>query len=184
MPLHCYENKLRNRFGGCLINHGFQLERNNLNGFVYLFQESGLSKWVGTQLAHLDAIPSFAIVICVCIMITTFTEFTSNVATATIFLPILASLVSFSDVGRLLLEFVVLAKCQNVAPSMRVGWGEVVGREIKANAKTLTFETVVALHTRLLVGSETTRLYHQKRDGKREASDACLLAALGVCENL
>lgn len=29
---------------------------------------------------------------CVCIMITTFTEFTSNVATATIFLPILASL--------------------------------------------------------------------------------------------
>ena len=59
------------------------------------FQESGLSTWVGTQLAHLDAIPSFAIVICVCVMITTFTEFTSNVATATIFLPILAFLVSF-----------------------------------------------------------------------------------------
>lgn len=67
---------------------------------------------------------------------------------------------------------------------MRVGRGEVVGREIKANAKTLTFDTVVAVHTRLLVGSEAARLYHQKRDGKREASDACLLAALGVCENL
>ena len=60
-----------------------------------VFQESGLSKWVGTQLAHLDAIPSFGIVICVCVMITTFTEFTSNVATAIIFLPILAFLVSF-----------------------------------------------------------------------------------------
>lgn len=53
---------------------------------------SGLSKWVGTQLAYLDAIPSYAIVIVVCIMITTFTEVTSNTATATIFLPILASL--------------------------------------------------------------------------------------------
>ncbi|RMX39288.1 hypothetical protein pdam_00021688 [Pocillopora damicornis] len=53
---------------------------------------SGLSEWVGAQLRQLDAIPSYAIVMCVCIMITTFTEFTSNVATATIFLPILASL--------------------------------------------------------------------------------------------
>ena len=53
---------------------------------------SGLSKWVGTQLAYLDAIPSFAIVIIVCVMITTFTEVSSNTATATIFLPILASL--------------------------------------------------------------------------------------------
>ena len=58
------------------------------------FQESGLSEWVGTQLKELDAIPPVAIVICICVMITTFTEFTSNVATATIFLPILAFLVS------------------------------------------------------------------------------------------
>ena len=58
------------------------------------FQESGLSEWVGTQLKQLDAIPPVAIVICICVMITTFTEFTSNVATATIFLPILAFLVS------------------------------------------------------------------------------------------
>ena len=55
---------------------------------------SGLSKWVGSQLAHLNTIPDYAIVIIVCVMITTFTEVTSNTATATIFLPILASLVS------------------------------------------------------------------------------------------
>lgn len=53
---------------------------------------SGLSKWVGSQLAHLNTIPDYAIVIIVCVMITTFTEVTSNTATATIFLPILASL--------------------------------------------------------------------------------------------
>ncbi|PFX31726.1 Solute carrier family 13 member 2 [Stylophora pistillata] len=59
---------------------------------------SGLSEWVGAQLRHLDAIPSYAIGMCVCIMITTFTEFTSNVATATIFLPILASLAEAIEV--------------------------------------------------------------------------------------
>ncbi|XP_074637519.1 Na(+)/citrate cotransporter-like isoform X1 [Acropora palmata] len=53
---------------------------------------SGLSKWLGTQLAHLNTIPPYAIVIIVCVMITAFTEVTSNTATATIFLPILASL--------------------------------------------------------------------------------------------
>lgn len=53
---------------------------------------SGLSKWVGSQLAQLDTIPDYGIVIIVCVMITTFTEVTSNTATATIFLPILASL--------------------------------------------------------------------------------------------
>ena len=61
---------------------------------------SGLSKWTRTQLAYLDAIPiaipSYAIVIIVYVMITTFTEVTSNTATATVFLPILASLVSLS----------------------------------------------------------------------------------------
>ena len=39
---------------------------------------SGLSEWVGTQLASLDAIPSYAIVIIVCVMITTFIEVTSR----------------------------------------------------------------------------------------------------------
>ncbi|XP_068749614.1 Na(+)/citrate cotransporter-like isoform X2 [Montipora capricornis] len=53
---------------------------------------SGLSNWLGIQLAHLNAIPPYAIVVIVCVMITTFTEVTSNTATATIFLPILASL--------------------------------------------------------------------------------------------
>ncbi|EDO42123.1 predicted protein, partial [Nematostella vectensis] len=53
---------------------------------------SGLSEWLGLQLVGLNTIPSYGIVAIVCILITTFTEVTSNTATATIFLPILASL--------------------------------------------------------------------------------------------
>ena len=124
----------------------------SLNAIIYLFQESGLSKCVGTQLARLDGIPSFAIVICVCVMITSFTEFTSNVATATIFLPILASLVSFSlDVGRLLLEFVVLAKCENVRTvyASGEGWSRGPLERLKANTKTLWPLTLLWLNIRV-----------------------------------
>lgn len=56
-------------------------------------QVSGLSKWLGDQLSPLQSIPPWAIAIVVCLMIATFTECTSNVATATLFLPILASMV-------------------------------------------------------------------------------------------
>lgn len=79
--------------------------RTKVTRFVFNFsdQVSGLSKWVGSQLANLDAIPSYAIVMSVCILITAFTEFTSNVATATIFLPILASLVRMVTTTNLIL---------------------------------------------------------------------------------
>ncbi|KTG45185.1 hypothetical protein cypCar_00039577, partial [Cyprinus carpio] len=53
---------------------------------------SGLSKWLGDQMSPLQSIPPWAIAIVVCLMIATFTECTSNVATATLFLPILASM--------------------------------------------------------------------------------------------
>jgi len=44
-------------------------------------------------MSPLQSIPPWAIGIVVCLMIATFTECTSNVATATLFLPILASMV-------------------------------------------------------------------------------------------
>ncbi|XP_067864634.1 Na(+)/citrate cotransporter-like [Heptranchias perlo] len=53
---------------------------------------SGLSKWLGSQLVPLRSIPHWGIVIILCLLIATFTECTSNVATATLFLPILASM--------------------------------------------------------------------------------------------
>ncbi|KAA0720302.1 Solute carrier family 13 member 5 [Triplophysa tibetana] len=53
---------------------------------------SGLSKWLGDQMSPLESIPPWGIAIVLCLMIATFTECTSNVATATLFLPILASM--------------------------------------------------------------------------------------------
>ncbi|XP_048449742.1 solute carrier family 13 member 5-like, partial [Rhincodon typus] len=53
---------------------------------------SGLSRWLGNQLLPLKTIPQWAIVIILCTVVATFTECTSNVATATLFLPILASM--------------------------------------------------------------------------------------------
>ncbi|XP_065054257.1 Na(+)/citrate cotransporter-like [Rhopilema esculentum] len=55
-------------------------------------EESGLSMWLGCQLAALSSVPNFVIVLVISILLTFLTEFTSNTATATILLPVLASL--------------------------------------------------------------------------------------------
>jgi len=55
-------------------------------------EESGLSMWLGCQLAALGSVPDFVIVLVITFLLTFLTEFTSNTATATILLPVLASL--------------------------------------------------------------------------------------------
>ncbi|XP_028417882.1 solute carrier family 13 member 5-like, partial [Dendronephthya gigantea] len=55
-------------------------------------KDSGLSIWLGQQLAKLDSVPTFVIVLITASMLCAFTEVTSNTATATIFLPILGTL--------------------------------------------------------------------------------------------
>uniref|UniRef100_A0A7N6F6H7 Solute carrier family 13 member 5b n=1 Tax=Anabas testudineus TaxID=64144 RepID=A0A7N6F6H7_ANATE len=67
-----------------LLGGGFALAKGS--------DESGLSKWLGSQMTPLQSIPPWAIAIILCLLIATFTECTSNVATATLFLPILASM--------------------------------------------------------------------------------------------
>ncbi|XP_029027931.1 Na(+)/citrate cotransporter isoform X2 [Betta splendens] len=67
-----------------LLGGGFALAKGS--------DESGLSKWLGNQMTPLQTIPPWAIAIILCLLIATFTECTSNVATATLFLPILASM--------------------------------------------------------------------------------------------
>jgi sodium-dependent dicarboxylate transporter 2/3/5 len=56
------------------------------------FKESGLSQWLGDQLAILKDLAPLAIVAGVCTLLIFLTELTSNTATAQIFLPILAIL--------------------------------------------------------------------------------------------
>ncbi|XP_030009405.1 solute carrier family 13 member 5-like [Sphaeramia orbicularis] len=67
-----------------LLGGGFALAKGS--------EESGLSRWLGDQMTPLHSIPPWAIAVILCLLIATFTECASNVATATLFLPILASM--------------------------------------------------------------------------------------------
>ncbi|NXI38312.1 S13A2 protein, partial [Galbula dea] len=67
-----------------LLGGGFALAKGS--------EESGLSAWLGSQLTPLQQIPHPAIALLLCLLVATFTECTSNVATTTLFLPILASM--------------------------------------------------------------------------------------------
>ncbi|CAL8362468.1 unnamed protein product [Merluccius merluccius] len=67
-----------------LLGGGFALAKGS--------EVSGLSMWMGEQMTPLRTIPPWAIAIILCLLIATFTECTSNVATATLFLPVLASM--------------------------------------------------------------------------------------------
>ncbi|XP_075445388.1 solute carrier family 13 member 2-like [Ascaphus truei] len=67
-----------------LLGGGFALAKGS--------EESGLSVWLGQKLTPLESIPPPAIALILCLLIATFTECTSNVATTTLFLPILASM--------------------------------------------------------------------------------------------
>ncbi|XP_022067341.1 solute carrier family 13 member 5 [Acanthochromis polyacanthus] len=67
-----------------LLGGGFALAKGS--------EVSGLSQWLGNQMTPLQSIPPWAIAILLCLLLATFTECTSNVATATLFLPVLASM--------------------------------------------------------------------------------------------
>ncbi|XP_066490546.1 solute carrier family 13 member 4 [Tiliqua scincoides] len=53
---------------------------------------SGLSTWIGKQMLSLSSLPSWAVTLLACILVSIVTEFVSNPATITIFLPILCSM--------------------------------------------------------------------------------------------
>ncbi|NXA03747.1 S13A2 protein, partial [Sapayoa aenigma] len=67
-----------------LLGGGFALAKGS--------EESGLSSWLGNQLTPLEKIPPPAIAFLLCLLVATFTECASNVATTTLFLPILSSM--------------------------------------------------------------------------------------------
>ena len=55
------------------------------------FTKTGLTGWVGDQLTGLSSFPLWAVVLCVCLIITFLTELTSNTATSTIILPVMGA---------------------------------------------------------------------------------------------
>jgi len=56
------------------------------------FQSSNLAEWLGLRLTGLSELPVFFIILTVALFVNFLTEVTSNVATASIMLPVLASL--------------------------------------------------------------------------------------------
>ena len=62
--------------------------------FMFLMQQSGLSDWLGNQLRVLGSLPHPVIGLLVSVMVASTTEVMSNIATTTLFLPVLRNLVS------------------------------------------------------------------------------------------
>lgn len=62
--------------------------------FLYVYmQVSGLSVWIGRQLEPMSGLPPWAVTLLACLLVSAVTEFASNPATLTVFLPILSALV-------------------------------------------------------------------------------------------
>ncbi|KAI1888471.1 hypothetical protein AGOR_G00185490 [Albula goreensis] len=53
---------------------------------------SGLSVWIGRQLEPMNGLPPWTVTLLACLLVSTVTEFASNPATLTVFLPILSAL--------------------------------------------------------------------------------------------
>ena len=67
------------------------------------FQESGLSSVLGKQLSEIASLPPLLMIGAICLCVTFLTEITSNTATTTLLLPILAAAATAAEVDPLLL---------------------------------------------------------------------------------
>jgi len=56
------------------------------------FQESGLAQWIGERLSFLGGMSTLMMIFCICLLVTFLTEVTSNTATTTMMMPVLASM--------------------------------------------------------------------------------------------
>jgi sodium-dependent dicarboxylate transporter 2/3/5 len=54
------------------------------------FADSGLAAWIVNQVGALSKLPILALIVCIAVLVTFLTELTSNTATATILMPVLA----------------------------------------------------------------------------------------------
>ena len=83
-----------------------------------VFKSSGLSGWFGSQLAMFATVPLPVLILLTCLTLTFLTELTSNVATATIFMPIVASIATVAGVHPYLLMIpaTISASCAFMLP--------------------------------------------------------------------
>ncbi|XP_068133997.1 solute carrier family 13 member 4 [Hyperolius riggenbachi] len=81
---------------------------------------SGLSSWIGRQMECLSSLPSWAVSLLACVLVSAVTEFVSNPATITIFLPILCSLSEALHINPLY-TLIPVAMCISFAVMLPVG---------------------------------------------------------------
>lgn len=82
------------------------------------FRATGLSEWMGTQLTVLDSFHLLVIIGCATLLILFLTEITSNTATATMILPVVASLALALDIHpfALMIPCAMAANCAFMLP--------------------------------------------------------------------
>jgi sodium-dependent dicarboxylate transporter 2/3/5 len=67
------------------------------------FGVSGLADWLAGEISFLTALPAWAMIFLICVLVTILSEFASNVATVTLVLPILAAIAIGSGINPLYL---------------------------------------------------------------------------------
>ena len=82
------------------------------------FQITGLADWIGQQLVFFKGLSVPLLVLALCILVTFMTELTSNVATATLFMPILAGTATALDISPelLMIPATMSASCAFMLP--------------------------------------------------------------------
>ncbi|XP_055446981.1 solute carrier family 13 member 4 isoform X2 [Bubalus kerabau] len=81
---------------------------------------SGLSTWIGQQMLSLSSLPPWAVTLLACILVSIVTEFVSNPATITIFLPIVCSLSETLQINPLY-TLIPVTMCISFAVMLPVG---------------------------------------------------------------
>ncbi|XP_039337407.1 solute carrier family 13 member 4 isoform X2 [Mauremys reevesii] len=81
---------------------------------------SGLSTWIGRQMLSLSSLPYWAVTLLACILVSMVTEFVSNPATITIFLPILCSMSETLHINPLY-TLIPVTMCISLAVMLPVG---------------------------------------------------------------
>nr|XP_004661243.1 solute carrier family 13 member 4 [Jaculus jaculus] len=83
-------------------------------------KSSGLSTWIGHQMLSLSSLPPWAITLLACVLVSIVTEFVSNPATITIFLPILCTLSETLNINPLY-TLIPVTMCISFAVMLPVG---------------------------------------------------------------
>ncbi|XP_034258937.1 solute carrier family 13 member 4 isoform X1 [Pantherophis guttatus] len=81
---------------------------------------SGLSTWIGRQMLSLSSLPSWAVSLLACLLVSIVTEFVSNPATITIFLPILCGMSESLQINPLY-TLIPVTMCISFAVMLPVG---------------------------------------------------------------